>query len=62
MCEKFYKRIFFLKKLFLAVVFPAPLGLVPAQTKKKKNWDNFLPKGMPRGSLYSFDSWSKSIL
>jgi hypothetical protein len=27
--------------------FSGPFGLVPAQTKKKKNWDNFLPKGRP---------------
>jgi hypothetical protein len=41
--------MFSLKKLSLAVVFPALLGLVPDQIKKRKNWDNFLPKGRPRG-------------
>jgi hypothetical protein len=43
-----------LKKLPQGKVFSAPLGLViikitrPKQ-KKKKNWDNFLPKGRPCG-------------
>jgi hypothetical protein len=40
-----------LKKLSLAVVFPAPLGLSLPKQKKRKNGDNFLPKGRPCGSF-----------
>jgi hypothetical protein len=39
-------------------VFQAPWGLSQPNKKKRKNWDNFLPKGRPRGGKLS-TGWSK---